>query len=495
MNPETTILVAIAVPLVGMVGIILAGASPNLREGVTLTTAAILFALVASLFPEVLAGARPSVQLGEMLPGLRIAFEVEPLGMIFAGIASFLWIITSIYSIGYMRGHHEKNQTRFYAYFAVAIASAIGVAFAANMLTLFIFYEVLTISTFPLVAHSGTEEARRKGRVYLGILLFTSIGFLFFAIVWTWLIAGTLDFTAGGILEGKASETVIGVLLVLYVFGIGKAAVMPFHRWLPAAMVAPTPVSALLHAVAVVKAGVFTVLKVAVYIFGMDVIRNVASSEYLQYAAAATILLASLVAMSKDNLKARLAYSTVSQLSYIVLGAMLATSWGIVGGGLHIAMHAFGKITLFFCAGAIMVATHKTEVSQMRGIGRTMPVTTLAFLLGSLSIIGLPPFGGLWGKWFLVLGALQADQAIMVGVLMLSSLLNVAYLMPIPIRGFFCKPDNPGHEDGHGHGAGEGIHEAPLACLIAITITALGTLALFFYPDPIFDLLKQVVAP
>ena len=495
MSPETTILLALAVPVVGMVGIILTGASPNLREGVTLTTAGILFALVASLFPEVLAGARPTAQFGEMLPGLRIAFEVEPLGMIFAGIASFLWIITSIYSIGYMRGHHEKNQTRFYAYFAVAIASAIGVAFAANMLTLFVFYEVLTISTFPLVTHAGTEEARRKGRVYLGILLFTSIGLQFFAIVWTYLIAGSLDFTAGGILAGKASDTVIGILLVLYVFGIGKAAVMPFHRWLPAAMVAPTPVSALLHAVAVVKAGVFTVLKVSVYIFGIDVIRNLASSEYLQYAAAATILLASLVAMTKDNLKARLAYSTVSQLSYIVLGAMLATSWGVVGGGMHIAMHAFGKITLFFCAGAILVASHKTEVSQMRGIGRTMPVTTLAFLLGSLSIIGLPPFGGLWGKWFLVLGALQADQMIMVGVLMLSSLLNIAYLMPIPFRGFFCKPDNPGHGEDHGHGAEEGIHEAPLPCLIAISISALGALVLFFYPDPIFDLLKQIVVP
>ncbi len=490
MSLEATILLALAVPLAGAVLILLGGRHPNLREAVTLAAAGTLFLLVASLAPTVMAGGRPAVALGEMLPGLRIAFVVEPLGMMFAAVASFLWIVTSIYSIGYMRGHGERNQTRFYAFFAIALASTMGVAFAGNMLTLFIFYEALTISTFPLVTHAGNEEAKRAGRVYLGILLGTSIGFQLFAIIWTWTITGTLDFTDGGILEGKASAAVISVLLALYVFGIGKAALMPFHRWLPAAMVAPTPVSALLHAVAVVKAGVFTVLKVTIYIFGVDNLAELGSSEWLQYMAAAAIIIASLVAMTKDNLKARLAYSTISQLSYIVLGAMLVNAWGIIGGGMHIVMHAFGKITLFFCAGAILVASHKTEVSQMRGLGRTMPVTMAAFLIGSLSIIGLPPLGGLWGKWFLALGALEADKMVMVAVLMVSSLLNVAYLLPIPIRGFFSDPPaNPGHD----HGAG--IKEAPWPCLVAITVTSLGCLALFFYPDPVYDLLKQIVTP
>ena len=490
MSLEATILLALAVPLAGAVLILLVGRHPNLREAVTLGAAGALFLLVASLAPAVMAGGRPAVALGEMLPGLGIAFVVEPLGMMFAAVASFLWIVTSIYSIGYMRGHGERNQTRFYAFFAIALASVMGVAFAGNMLTLFIFYEVLTISTFPLVTHAGSEEAKRAGRVYLGILLGTSIGLQLFAIIWTWTIAGTLDFTDGGILEGKAAGAVTGILLALYIFGIGKAALMPFHRWLPAAMVAPTPVSALLHAVAVVKAGVFTVLKVTIYIFGVDNLAALGSSEWLQYMAAATIIIASLVAMTKDNLKARLAYSTISQLSYIVLGAMLVNAWGIIGGGMHIAMHAFGKITLFFCAGAILVASHKTEVSQMRGLGRTMPVTMAAFLIGSLSIIGLPPFGGLWGKWFLALGALEADKMVMVAVLMVSSLLNVAYLLPIPFRGFFGDPPaNPGDD----HGAG--IKEAPWPCLVAITVTSLGCLLLFFYPDPVYDLLKQIITP
>jgi multicomponent Na+:H+ antiporter subunit D len=335
------------------------------------------------------------------------------------------------------------------------------------------------------VTHAGDDDARRGGRVYLGILLGTSIGLQLIAVVWTWALAGTLDFRDGGILAGTADSPVMFVLLALYVFGTGKAAVMPFHRWLPAAMVAPTPVSALLHAVAVVKAGVFAILKIAVYVFGIDTIAALAEGVWLQYVAAATILIASLVALTRDNLKARLAYSTVSQLSYIVLGAMLATPLGILGGGLHIATHAFGKITLFFCAGAILVAAHKTEVSQMRGLGRTMPWTMGAFFLASLSVIGLPPFGGVWSKWYLGLGALQAEQLVLVGVLMVSSLLNIAYLLPIPIRAFFGRNDDGGH----------GGHEAPPACLIAIAVSVLGALALFFWPDPIVALLKPIVAP
>jgi len=506
MSIEQAIVLCVLLPFAGAVPIVAVGVYPNLREAVTLATAGALFLLVASIYPAVAGGAEPEVTLLDVLPGLAIAFKVEPLGMVFAGIASFLWIVTSVYSIGYMRGHHEANQTRFYAWFAVALGSAMGVAFAANMLTLFIFYELLTLSTFPLVTHHGTEEAKRAGRVYLGILLGTSIAMQLFAIVWTWTIAGTLDFTSGGLLAGKVGKFYAGILLALYIFGIGKAALMPLHRWLPAAMVAPTPVSALLHAVAVVKAGVFTVVKVVVYVFGIDFLFGLGVGTWLQYVAAATILIASLVAMTKDNLKARLAYSTISQLSYIVLGALLVTDLGVIGSGMHIATHAFGKITLFFCAGAIMVAAHKTEISQMHGLGRAMPFTMAAFLVGSLSIIGLPPFGGLWSKWYLALGALDAGQTVMVGVLMVSSLLNVAYLLPIPVIGFFGRvAENPPPEPGHEHDPehehafdrvrAPGIQEAPVACLIAIGVSSLGCLGLFLYPNPVYDLMRLVVAP
>jgi multicomponent Na+:H+ antiporter subunit D len=384
-----------------------------------------------------------------------------------------------------MRGHHEENQTRFYLFFAVAISATMGVAFSGNLLTLFLFYEILTLCTFPLVTHHQTEKARRAGRVYLGILLSTSVGLQLLGIIWTYSLAGTLEFRAGGILDGHISTGMVPVLLALFVFGVGKAAVMPFHRWLPAAMVAPTPVSALLHAVAVVKAGVFTILKVSVFIFGPALITDTGAADLLLWVAAATIILGSLVAFTKDNLKARLAYSTISQLSYIVLGALLANRWGIIGGGMHIAMHAFGKITLFFGAGAIMVAAHKTEISQMKGLGRTMPFTFGAFFIGALSIIGLPPAGGAWSKWFLGMGTLEAGQLGLLAVLMVSSLLSLVYLLEIPLKAFFARPDEPLQH--------EGIHEAPLPSLIAMGVTSLATIGLFIYPEPFFRLMELVV--
>jgi multicomponent Na+:H+ antiporter subunit D len=479
-----TPLLALVVPLAGAALVSATGSRPNLREAVSIITGIALFGLVASLYPPVLAGDHPTVILARPIAGLDLKLAVEPLGLLFATVASGLWIATTVYSIGYMRGNGEDHQTRFYACFAISIAAAVGVAFSGNMLTLFVFYEVLTLSTFPLVTHKGTDEARRGGRTYLGLLLTTSIGFLLFAIIWTYLLAGTLDFVPGGILRGKASHGTLVVLLALYMFGIGKAALMPFHRWLPAAMVAPTPVSALLHAVAVVKAGVFTVLKVAIYIFGIDTLHRTGASEAFMWLAAFTLLAASLVAMTRDNLKARLAYSTISQLSYVVLGAMLANAMGVIGSGMHIAMHAFGKITLFFCAGAIYVAAHKTEISDMRGLGRVMPVTMGAFLIGSLSIIGLPPMGGMWSKWFLALGTVDSGHLALLAALMISSLLNVAYLLPIPIRGFFgAVPD----------GAATEIHEAPMPMLIALGITALGCVVLFLFPQGPYHLMRMIV--
>ena len=416
--------------------------------------------------------------------------------MLFCLVASGLWIVTSVYSIGYMRANDEAHQTRYYVCFAIALASTMGVAFAGNMMTLFVFYEVLTISTYPLVTHKGTDQAMRGGRTYLGLLLFTSIGLQLLAILWTWQVAGTLDFTVGGILAGKASGPVVGILLLLYVYGIGKAALMPFHRWLPAAMVAPTPVSALLHAVAVVKVGVFTVMKVVVYIFGIDLLAATGHGLWLTYIAAATLLLASLVALTQDNLKARLAYSTVSQLAYVVLGAALANPWGVIGGSMHIAMHAMGKITLFFCAGAIYTATRKTEVSQMTGLGRIMPFTFGAFLIGSLSIIGLPPLGGAWGKWYLILSAAEGERLIVIAVLMISSLLNVAYLIPIVARGFFLPSPEPQPASAGAAAAPRGgIREAPMFCVVPLCLTALGCLALFFFADPIYRLLEPIAAP
>ncbi len=499
MSVTSAIGLAVVWPLFGAALVLLFQRWPNLRETGSLLTGGSLFGIVAGvILPVVQAGGRPRLDVLEILPGLEIAFEVEPLGMLFALVASGLWIVTTFYSIGYMRGHNEEHQTRFYVCFALAIAGALGVAFAANVFTLFVFYEAITLSTYPLVTHSGTEEAKRAGRMYLGILMGTSVGFFLLAMVWTYWAVGTTDFRVGGILAGKVSHRELIILLALYAFGTGKAALMPFHRWLPAAMVAPTPVSALLHAVAVVKAGVFTVMKIMVYVFGIDLLATSGASRWLTWVAAFTIIAASTVALTKDNLKARLAYSTISQLSYIVLGAALATSAGVLGGGMHIVMHAFGKITLFFCAGAILVGAHKSEISQMAGLGRRMPFTFGAFLIGSLSVIGLPPTGGSWSKWFLVLGAMDAEARFMVLVLLASSLLSIGYLMPVVARGFFL----PAPADGDDHGGSDhqtdhqpartGIREAPLLCVLPPVFTAIGCVVLFFYADSIYQLLSGI---
>ncbi|MBT6787066.1 MAG: monovalent cation/H+ antiporter subunit D family protein, partial [Acidiferrobacteraceae bacterium] len=472
---DSMLFLIVLTPFIGAGLIVVTGNRPNLRETVSVATGLLLLAEVASLVPDVLAGETPGLLLAIPVPGVPLALQVEPLGLLFALIASSLWIVTTIYAIGYMRGHHEIHQTRFYAFFAIAIGATMGIALAQNLFTLFLFYELLTISTYPLVTHAGTPEARRGGRVYLGVLMGTSIGFLLLAVIWTWQLTGTTGFKAGGILAGQASPLVIGILYGLFAFGIGKAALMPFHRWLPAAMVAPTPVSALLHAVAVVKAGVFAILKVTVYIFGIDLVGGSTASTALLWVAALTIIGASLVALYQDNLKRRLAYSTISQLSYVVLGAVLANAASISGAAVHIATHAVGKITLFFCAGAILVATHKTRVSELDGLGRQMPLTMGAFLIASLSIAGLPPTGGLWGKWYLALGALEAGYGILVGVLMLSTLLNIAYLLPIPLRAFFGQSPKTTVQ----------FSEAPLPCLVAIGITTAACVTLFFFPGPV----------
>ena len=486
-EPAQLINISILLPLAGAVLVLLLGKYPNLRETASIATAVVLFTLVLAITDNTFNNTTMETTWVTLLPGLDISFSVEPLGVLFALVASFLWIITTIYAIGYMRGHNEDNQTRFFFCFALSISTVMAICFSGNLLTLFIFYELLTLSTYPLVTHAGTDEAKRGGRVYLGILLGTSIAFLLFAILGTWVTAGTLDFKAGGIFGDSDANGLIALLLVLFCYGIGKAALMPFHRWLPAAMVAPTPVSSLLHAVAVVKAGVFSILKVMIYIFGIDKLSQVATTDLMLYIASATVLLSSCVAMTKDNLKARLAYSTVSQLSYIVVGALLASSIAAAGASLHIVTHAVGKITLFFCAGAIMVAAHKKNISEMVGLGRKMPLTMIAFAIGALSIIGLPPMAGTWSKWFLVMGALEADKMIILTVLTISTLLNVAYLLPIPIKAFF----NTGQQSDQPWSWSE-TKEAPLPSLIAIGVTSTLCVVLFFYPQPIIDLINLI---
>jgi len=382
--------------------------------------------------------------------------------------------VTTIYSIGYMRGLNEHSQTRYFCFFAIALSATVGVAFSANLFTLYLFYEMLSFATYPLVAHHQDQEARSSGRKYLLYIVGASIGLVLPAMMICYNLTGTLEFSKQGIFTGTEPNATMLVLLLMLVLGFAKAGIMPFHSWLPAAMVAPTPVSALLHAVAVVKVGAFSVLRVLTGVFGIDLLARLNLGIVICYLAAFTVITASLIALSQDGLKRRLAFSTIGQLSYIVLGVALLSPKGMIGGMTHIAMHAFGKITLFFCAGAIFVATGKKNISEMVGIGRRMPITMVAFFIGSLSVIGLPPTGGFFSKWYLVQGTIQADQWPMLVVLLTSSLLNAAYFFPIVYKAFFCTPEEAMFEDR--------IEEAPIWCVVPLVITAAGSIALFFYP-------------
>lgn len=493
MSNNWTLVLAILIPVVAAGGVLLLRRSPNAREAVSLVAAFALFLAVASLLPAVAAGKRPTLELFEFLPGIGITFHAEPLGTGFALVVAALWFITVLYAIGYMRAHEEQNQARFYAFFAIAIAATIGAAFAANLLTLYFFYEALTLATYPLVTHGGQEKDRAGGRTYLTVLLGTSLVFLLIAIIWTWELSGTLAFTDGGVfrengeLIPQAAPLVIALLYALFLFGTGKAALMPFHRWLPAAMVAPTPVSALLHAVAVVKLGVFAVLKVSVYIFGLDVLAELDAGRAMQYVAAVTLLTGAVLALREDNLKRRLAYSTISQLAYIVLAATLANELSFAAGSLHIAAHAFAKITLFFCAGMILVSAHKTTVSDLSGIGREMPITMAAWTIASLAIIGLPLTGGFWSKWYLAQGAWAAGEPLMLAVILTGSLLAVGYLLPPAIRSFYTAPAAVEATRG-----GVDAPEAPRVSLFALCTTALLSVLLFFYADQVLSFLGGV---
>ena len=492
--PEVTIvedirpLIAFVAPLVGVFGIAWAGEKrKNLRETFTFLVAIIQASAVLSMIPIILSGKIVEFHIWQVFTNVPLLLRVDGFGLLFACVASVLWIATTVYAIGYMRGLHEHAQTRFYSFFAISLSATMGVAFSANLLTIYFFYEMLSVSTFPLVTHMQDKEARTGGRTYLGYLLFTSLCLLLPAMSWcyVWLDGGTvtMDFLADTGKVGEFSQTTQITLLALFTFGFAKAGIMPLHSWLPGAMVAPTPVSALLHAVAVVKVGVFCVIRVYSDIFGTEVLQNLDGEDWLIGIACATILISSLIALSQDNLKRRLAFSTIGQLGYVVLGATLATDMGIGGSVLHIAMHACGKITLFFCAGAIFVASGKKYVSQLRGLGRKMPITMGAFMIGSLSVIGLPPLGGFVSKWYLALGALDRDAIWVVVVLLVSSLLNVFYLLPVAVTAFFRTEEteeNPG------------IQEAPMACVVPLALTAVGCFVLFFLADPLLRLVKII---
>lgn len=464
---------AVLVSLLAIPLIVASSRRPNLREAWTLLAAFIKFAIVLSMLPWVLEGRTAVFSLWQISPGIELALRVDTMGYIFALVASSLWVLTSFYSIGYVRGTHEHKQTRYFASFAMCLSATIGIAFAANLLTFVVFYEILTLATYPLVMHKETPVAMAAGHKYLCYTLPAGLCLLLTA-AWCVSLADSTAFAPGGFLNTAVASTVaLRWMLLFFILGVGvKAAIMPLQAWLPAAMAAPTPVSALLHAVAVVKAGVFGVLRVTGFVFGPDLLREIGAWTVLAWAAAVTLTVGSLLALRQNNLKRRLAYSTVAHLSYIVLGAALLTTGSWTGSLLHLMFHATMKITLFFCAGAIYVRTHKENISDMHGIGRQMPLTMAAFAVASLGLAGVPGVNGFVSKWNLAVGALQADQAVFMGLLILSGVLNAAYFFPIVHVAFFKK-----NEEFTSYG------EASPLMVIPLSLTAIASVVLGVAPN------------
>ena len=461
---------AILVSLAAALLIALSGRRPNVRESWTFAAAAIKLLLVVSLVPAVARGEVVESSPLALLPGIDLHFRADPFGLLFALVASTLWLVTSVFSVGYMRAGGYARQTSYFAWFAVCLSATMGIAFAANLVTFFIFYEILTIATYPLVIHFRTDEAKRAGRQYLAYTLVAGQALLL-AIAAVHVLAPGAEFQPGGFLAGRAGTPVLAVLFALFIIGVGvKAGIMPLHGWLPAAMVAPTPVSALLHAVAVVKAGAFGCVRIVGFVFGVDVLRAIGADVALAIAASITIVLASIRALGEGHLKRRLAYSTIGQLSYIVLGAALGSAAALAGAMFHIAAHGAMKITMFFCAGAIYAKTHLEQIEDLGGIGRRMPVTMGAFAVCALGLAGTPLLAGFISKWNIGLGAYQAGHPAFIAVLLASGLLNFAYFMPIVRTAFL-------------DGEGTKPDEAGIALALPLALTSAAAILLGIFPD------------
>jgi multicomponent Na+:H+ antiporter subunit D len=464
LEPQILLLLSVFLPLITAALIYVLGDFPKLRNAAGFAGATLTIYAIYILQLHYSNGVVVAAQLGQVLPNIALAFQLNGFGLIYAGMAAILWLVTLIYCLGYLPINKIPRQTSFYAFFAITLGCVMGIAFSANLFTMFVFYELMTLCTYPLIANKAA------GRVYLGVLIGASLLFFLPAIILVYHLTGSTDFISGGLLSERGiSGSVISLLAILFALGIAKAALLPMHKWLPAAMVAPTPVSALLHAVAVVKAGVFCIAKITFFTIGAG---SFAASGYELFGATnpvlflgiATMLAASVFALAKDNLKQRLAYSTIAQLAYIVIATAILAPISLVAAGLHMVAHGVAKITLFFCAGAIATATGKKYVSEMNGVGRKLPLVCSAFFVASLSMIGLPFIAGGISKEYILDAAEAAHLGWVAWAFYASMALNAAYYLPISYRFFVAKAKV------------KIINKLPIAMLGAISITALLTL-------------------
>ena len=450
------------------------------RNGVTASVVIINFLLVLTVFGSLAVSEYQLIKINHILD---IYFKVDKLGMLFGLLVSLLWVCTTFYSFEYMK--HEGKEKSFFTFFMATLGVTLGIAFSGNLFTMYLFYEFLTLVTFPLVIHNGSGEAMRVGRKYL-VYSFFGAALVLTGMILLYLLGSDFNFTGYGVLStvDVGNHDLLLITYILFFIGFGvKAAVVPLHSWLPSAMVAPTPVSSLLHAVAVVKAGVFALTRVTYYIFGAQVVKSLNSTYFVGVLVVMTILLGSILAFHQENLKKRLAYSTISQLGYIILGLILLNRDSLTGGLMHLVNHAVIKITLFFCVGAVMHMTGKKTIHEIKGIGKEMPVTMWCFSIASVSLMGIPPTNGFVSKWYLALGGLHENRAIFVIILLASALLTAAYLIPIIIAAFF-----PGEDYQQ-----SGLREDPPANMLIpiVFLTALAVL-LGLFPNLVLNFIKEI---
>lgn len=416
---------------------------------------------------------------------LDVYLKIDKLSMLFSILVSVLWIFTSFYSMEYMK--HEGKEDRFFSFFLVTLGVTLGISFSGNLVTLYLFYELLTLVTFPLVIHSGTKGALKSGRKYL-IYSFVGATFVLLGMMMLFSVTKSLDFYPKGIIKDfNLNKTLISTSYIVMFLGFGvKAALVPFHSWLPEAMVAPTPVSSLLHAVAVVKSGAFALIRITYYVFGAEIVKQIYGRKYLLLFVTISILMGSFLALHQNNLKKRLAYSTISQLGYILLGILILNKDSLVGGLLHLINHAVIKITLFFCVGIIMYTRGKTDINEIKGIGKEMPYTMWCFTISSISLVGIPPTNGFVSKWYLAQGGLLEGKVVFPAILLISALLTAMYLFPIITAAFFKKDEEQKNEEKIE------IKEAPMKMLLPIILITCITIILGLYPNPVLNFLFEI---
>jgi multicomponent Na+:H+ antiporter subunit D len=468
------LLLVIASSLVpGLIIFTLSEEQKPLRTALNMGGAALKLVLVAVMIVDVAQQEFYALRI-PVLPGLDLFLFSDALSLLFLTLSAVLWFCTTLYAIGYLEG--SPNRSRFFGFFSLCVCATAGIALSGNLFTFFLFYELLTLATYPLVVHRGTAVSLRAGRVYLAYTM-TGGAVLLVGVVWLHVLAGQADFTQTGSLRHVAVEDYgnLTAIFVLLVVGLGvKAALVPLHGWLPVAMVAPAPVSALLHAVAVVKAGAFGIVRVVYDVYGVEFAARLGLLLPLAIIASITIIYGSLKAMTQNNLKKRLAYSTVSQVSYIVLGAALFSPVATIGGLVHLVHQGLMKITLFFCAGNLAETLHLHKISEMNGVGRRMPLTMAAFTVGAFGMIGVPPMAGFVSKWYLGLGALDAGAPWALAVLVASSLLNAAYFLPIVYAAWFKEPAGRWKEPEGGLEAGWLLLLPPLFTAASVLAVGIG---------------------